>query len=694
MPIKSRGNHTPDELFLYLDRTQVKNYTGIRRTGKKKVPKLANAEELLKDKEFMKHVNLFREFIMQKQHKIYQTSEYAKSLARGKINSKHKVGLINFQKGEWVLMSIKDTPKMNNKLKQIWQGPFLITDVVSSHVYQLESLAGKKYIVHASRMWFYNTENFVPDQYVKNLAKLNWGHFEVDKIEKIFLSTEGEIFVTVKWFGFKETTYEPVENLLDGAYLLLQAFINKNKKTLDENVVLSINKLIRKRIKEVDTMHVVLKDVGKLKMKEKEIEVECKDKSYLHGWTKQEIECLIRLMKKFPLGTWDVYVEHLPAKSKSQIISKIQRLTGFQQVSGFKGKYIHMLTNKNNMNYIVKTDRIDKVLIPVPNDHFRITKNKSNIEIEKTFDRNLVETKQFKDVKSKCLKILEEHGERFIKLIDNEGSKKIPVCDGENMINIFNEGEEKVEFGDNRFNFKERSNNEYIIKDKELNLKFSCYIPPTDVTVKNVDIGNATETYNKLALVLADPPWNHLSSTPTRGPIISYDTLRLDDIYRHLKQFIGTPVMCLWVVNAVLVKVINWIEENDYELCFMFDSIKITKEKTFKKSLGMYLQHSKDLLLVCVHKRFKKEEVLNVNLNLEDFTMSEYIRASEKPKRMNVLLKKWVKVEGKALELYARNNNVMPEWIALGNELDTQLTLKCVFINKSELDRKYLVNYE
>ena len=90
---------------------------------------------------------------------------------------------VQYRPGDWVLHSTQATRK--NKLQLFWVGPFRIKEVVARNVYKVEDLKGKVREVHASRLWFYNTSNFVPKQHVEQLVRQHWSGFELASIADI-----------------------------------------------------------------------------------------------------------------------------------------------------------------------------------------------------------------------------------------------------------------------------------------------------------------------------------------------------------------------------------------------------------------------------------------------------------------------------------------------------------------------------
>ena len=354
--IASRCNKTPNELFLHISPEEITNPWGLKRTKRK--DQIMLLDKLCKRKDFEECVNKLVQEREKIANRVYDHTKWIQQLARKRHNDKLGVGAVQFTIGEWVLMSIKDTPRQTSKTKKIWHGPFKIINVVGNNTYEIKSLTDKVYIVHASRLWFYSTEKFVPDEYVKNLFKITWGHFEVEELSNIRLDDDGEIVVTVKWFGFNEPTDEPIDNVVNGAHLLLKKLIKEDAKKIDPQVKKIVVNKIDKYIRELKICAFVENvepesDDEQLDKDVKLIKVYTGKPTYDRGWTQHEIKCLIRLMGQHPIGIWDKFCEKLINKSKIQIVSKVQKLLDTDCISTFHGKTIKL---DENMDYNVEVE--------------------------------------------------------------------------------------------------------------------------------------------------------------------------------------------------------------------------------------------------------------------------------------------------------------------------------------------------
>ena len=115
------------------------------------------------------------------------------------MQNRHKnrnITHVQYHPGDWVLYSTQATRK--NKLQRFWVESFRITEVVARNVHIVEDLMGKVREVHASRLWFHNTSNFVPRQHVEQLFRQHWSGSELDSIADIGQDDNGNLTVLVR----------------------------------------------------------------------------------------------------------------------------------------------------------------------------------------------------------------------------------------------------------------------------------------------------------------------------------------------------------------------------------------------------------------------------------------------------------------------------------------------------------------
>eukprot|EP00924_Labyrinthula_sp_SR-Ha-C_P011944 augustus_masked-scaffold_156-processed-gene-0.1-mRNA-1 protein AED:1.00 eAED:1.00 QI:0/0/0/0/1/1/3/0/626 len=148
---------------------------------------------------------------------------------------------IQYVPGDWCLISTKNTPRENNKIKLIWSGPVNIIELLSSNVYRVRLLNGESQIVHGSRLYFYEPDGFVPDDSMRKVFINNWGELEVQKFLDIRYS-KGEYFLRVRWRGF-----EPIDDTWEPLLTMYRDVKELTLKFLGEKRIPNRRKLVRKQ---------------------------------------------------------------------------------------------------------------------------------------------------------------------------------------------------------------------------------------------------------------------------------------------------------------------------------------------------------------------------------------------------------------------------------------------------------------
>ena len=110
---------------------------------------------------------------------------------------------LQFQEGDWVLLSRADTPYDRGKLYLKWQGPFQVQQVVSRDIYKVRSLLGTVEEVHGCRLWFYAPVEFQPLEELRRIFIQQNRRTEIRKVKQIYL-TQGHWKVKISWRGLED----------------------------------------------------------------------------------------------------------------------------------------------------------------------------------------------------------------------------------------------------------------------------------------------------------------------------------------------------------------------------------------------------------------------------------------------------------------------------------------------------------
>jgi hypothetical protein len=132
--------------------------------------------------------------------------------------------------GDYVLVA-KVQEIFAGKLSLKWQGPFRVVEVMSDHLFKVESLKriGNKSetkIVHSQRLKFFHDKSLELTEEVLRHVSQEKQLYEIESF--LELRNNGASYdVKVKWLGFddNESTWEPVENLFEDVPLRLHEFL-------------------------------------------------------------------------------------------------------------------------------------------------------------------------------------------------------------------------------------------------------------------------------------------------------------------------------------------------------------------------------------------------------------------------------------------------------------------------------------
>eukprot|EP00924_Labyrinthula_sp_SR-Ha-C_P001907 augustus_masked-scaffold_30-processed-gene-2.71-mRNA-1 protein AED:1.00 eAED:1.00 QI:0/0/0/0/1/1/3/0/1192 len=188
---------------------------------------------------------------------------------------------IRYVPGDWCLISTKNTPREGNKIKLIWSGPVNVIEFLSSNVYRVRLLNGETQIVHGSRLYFYEPDDFVPDDSLRKVSINNWGELEVQK--------KFAIDVSAAW----------VERLHPS---LLHCLKDKEDLSI----------------------------WGKLPGR----------RDFVSGWKDYDHKLIRNLILRFGMGSFEQFTLYMPYKSKVMMHSDLQRKLGRMDLAPLRGQFI------------------------------------------------------------------------------------------------------------------------------------------------------------------------------------------------------------------------------------------------------------------------------------------------------------------------------------------------------------------
>ena len=97
-----------------------------------------------------------------------------------------RLPLVQYGPGDWVLMSIEGTPKVRNKLRPRWQGPYLVKDIISNNVYCIKDPIGTEIECHGCRLWPYEGSDYMPIEALNQIFYGTFKEYEVSKLIKLY----------------------------------------------------------------------------------------------------------------------------------------------------------------------------------------------------------------------------------------------------------------------------------------------------------------------------------------------------------------------------------------------------------------------------------------------------------------------------------------------------------------------------
>eukprot|EP00924_Labyrinthula_sp_SR-Ha-C_P012393 maker-scaffold_10-augustus-gene-5.1-mRNA-1 protein AED:0.27 eAED:0.28 QI:0/0/0/1/0/0/2/0/281 len=141
----------------------------------------------------------FRKRLGEYEGKVAKYVEFQKVLNNKRKRTAVDPALLQYNMGDWCLVSSNGTPTERDKLALEWSGPVQISEVVSKNVYKIKVLNSKALEVHGV--------------YVGNFKHLEVAGFGDVRYDPHLT----EYVVEVKWRGFRDedNTWEPIQTMYE-----------------------------------------------------------------------------------------------------------------------------------------------------------------------------------------------------------------------------------------------------------------------------------------------------------------------------------------------------------------------------------------------------------------------------------------------------------------------------------------------
>ena len=187
--------------------------------------------------------------------RVYNVKERIRSDHLRRYEKRLRPAIIQYQPGEFVLVSTKGVAKHRAKTKLTWIGPFIITEVIGNNVYKVENPSGEERIVHAARVKWYDGKAFTLIEEINDQFLFDRGEFYLDKVVNVDFRNGG-YYLLCQWLGFEESegTWEPFQDIYEDAPETVEKFLADGRKESDMCALL-YNRLVKPKPSSISFRH-------------------------------------------------------------------------------------------------------------------------------------------------------------------------------------------------------------------------------------------------------------------------------------------------------------------------------------------------------------------------------------------------------------------------------------------------------
>eukprot|EP00924_Labyrinthula_sp_SR-Ha-C_P009982 snap_masked-scaffold_21-processed-gene-5.42-mRNA-1 protein AED:0.45 eAED:0.45 QI:0/-1/0/1/-1/1/1/0/1856 len=356
-PSPRRAGFTPNEIFLNLKLATPLIMKSRKFFAIQLKDDLACPEDVGR---LLEHLDELRQLMDDKQEAVYNAALLQRQAELERRNRSRGL-IIQYAPGDYVMVSEQGTQEATSKIKLTWLGPYQVVRILSQSVYEVESILGKRKVVHGSRIWFYGSRPPTMHPKLKSLFTHNLKELEVEKIRKIRLTDgpEAEYEVLIRWRGFEASrdTWQSLNQLYEDLPLMVRNFVESRlaDSSMKNNILKELDILDERRLAVERSKNVSKRRKAKKKGGNRVSAI--KKPSYFKvwnaikrgaertkGWFNEEKEVLRALILKHGCGNYEAYLQqpYLPNRSKQQLSSQIQRLLGLQSIGIFHGKHFQV----------------------------------------------------------------------------------------------------------------------------------------------------------------------------------------------------------------------------------------------------------------------------------------------------------------------------------------------------------------
>lgn len=366
-----------------------------------------------------------------------------------------------------------------------------------------------------------------------------------------------------------------------------------------------------------------------------------------------------------------VFINH----SKEEILDKIKEISGMNNIMQ-EDKYINLLFMKKDIKKGTNNEIYGKgEVMKIP---------ETNISLEnrnvKVFNRDLRESEEYKKVVEACRSSFRFLEERILTIIRSmQKLKAEEEVTKEAIMKVYKSGFKKEMSYDEDLRVQEDSNNEYVVLDKNKNLKYKCFVPPENVKVRNHGINQLQNSQKQVDIATFNPPWGKID---------------IKDLREHWKGFIGVPILAIWTNNKNIQNVLGFFDQYEYGIFITIDAIKVKNNKLTGKKEEIF-EESKTTLVVAVLRNYEKSLPAKINKDLLiNYVFYEYKSDREKPIIVKKIMDKWFPSAKRKIDLYAENCDLLEGWTSVGVTLNEIKTIKSVYLDKKKIEKNYLTHFK
>lgn len=148
---------------------------------------------------------------------------------------------------------------------------------------------------------------------------------------------------------------------------------------------------------------------------------------------------------------------------------------------------------------------------------------------------------------------------------------------------------------------------------------------------------------------------------------LDYCTMSNQEIINIQVEDLSTKGFCfLWILNSQMNIGYECMNKWGYDVIDQLTWIK-TKNDKMHISLGFYFLHSSETCLVGY--KCPQNQIVQFNSKVSNnLIVAEIRKKSQKPEQIYSIIDLMMPTANK-IELFARNNNLRPGWLSLGNQL-------------------------